>query len=315
MNIHFGGGRESMKKSTVLLGFSGLLLLSVCAYAQVEQLEGNWVLKSIDPADTDIGTISVDTKGTASFPQTIVHTIENASYNFNVDHRAKIELGENRQFTMASAGVATSQESRLYGVLSNIVATGVISSDTSAVAGIWIENQTYTKNVSTVEIDSASPVPFIMMREGYTPNFSFDFLKGSWQIEVNENSLILGWSGEVELGGEGTILGTVREKSQKANSPLAGLFTAKGSEFNFSYTTAVEVASLGEIAVTVEGSGTINAERTAITGTFTVTIEKTAAAGGGGISVVNGILPGDYKGTFKLHRDAASFADGWELYP
>jgi len=303
-----------MIQRKVLLVFSGLMLLSLSAIAQVEQLEGNWIAKFLDPTDTDIGAIGINTKGTASFSQTLIHTLENSEYRFTVPHVAKIELGENRQYTMASAGVATSSESRQYGVLSNIVATGVISSDTSAVVGIWMENQTYTKNISTLEIDSASPVPFVMMREGYTPNFSFNFLKGKWSIEVNDNSLVLGWSGEVELGGEGTILGTVREKSHIDNSPIAGLFTAQGSEFNFSFTTTIEVANIGEIAVTVEGNGTIDPERTAITGTFTVTVEKTAAAGGAGlIPNANAILPGLYKGTFKMQKNASS-AEGWELY-
>lgn len=303
-----------MIQSRVLLAFSGLMLLSLGAIAQVEQLEGNWVAKFLDPTDTDIGAISINTKGTASFSQTLIHTLENSEYHFTVPHVAKIELGENRQFTMASAGVATSSESRLYGVLSNIVASGVISSDTSAVVGIWMENQTYTKNISTLEIDSASPVPFVMMREGYTPKFSFDFLEGKWSIEINDNSLVLGWSGEVELGGEGTILGTIREKSHAANSPIAGLFTAQGSKFDFSFTTTIEVAHVGEIAVTAEGSGTIDPERTAITGTFTVTIEKTAAAGGAGLLPnANSILPGVYNGTFKMQKNASS-THGWELY-
>lgn len=305
-----------MKKSCFFVVLLGFLPLSISALAQVEQLEGKWVLKTIDPTDTDIGVISIDNKGIASFPQTLVHKIENVDYHFDIAHHAKIELGENREYSMVSAGAATATESRFYGVLSNIVATGIISSDTSAVAGIWMENQTYTKNVSTVEVVSASPVPFLMTREGYTPQFSFDFLKGTWDIEVNENSLVLGWTGEVELGAEGTILGTVREKSQKADSPLAGLFTAKGSEFDFSYTTTLEVTGLGEIAVTIEGSGTINADRTVISGTFTVTIERTAAAGGGIMPQgVQSILPGDYRGTFIMNRNAASQAEGWELYP
>lgn len=304
-----------MKKYKVLFALSGFMLFSVYGFAQVEQLEGNWVTKFLDPNDTDIGAVSINSKGTASFPQTLVHKIENTDYHFNVAHLAKIELGETRQFTMASAGVATSSESKLIGVLSNIVATGVISSDTSAVAGIWMENQTYTKNISTVEIDSASPVPFVMMREGYTPKFSFDFLKGKWQIEINENSLILGWTGEVELGGDGTILGTIREKSHIANSPIAGLFTATGSEFNFSYTTTIEVADLGEIAITIEGSGTINADRTEISGTFSVTIEKTTASGGGGLLPgENPIQPGNYQGIILFKRNSSQ-TKGWELYP
>ncbi len=288
------------------------------AHAQEDALKGTWTLQTKVPG-SEFSVLTFDAEGNVSFTESIVHSIGDTEYNFNTVHRGKAEFTETRQLLYIGAGAGVAAESKQMAVASEIVATGMGTEDNNLLIGIWKESQAYTQLISPVDTYSATPVAFIMTREGSTPALGGKLLEGEWQLDINDDSLIINWEGVIELGAEGTILGMLREEGRLADIPVAGLFTiVDPSEFEFSYSTTAEIKNVGVFTFTVSGSGQINEDRTEITGTFTISIERQdeneeeEPAGMRPQALVDR-EPLSYTGPFTLTKLQSSSAPSWEL--
>lgn len=291
------------------LGFMiGVCLIQQAAMAQSDLIAGDWVVQFLDDSFF-IHDFSIQNQGSTTFTESFQETIDGQALNFSVQTAGVSQFNATRQFVFAGAGAGVADESRNYRAVTTVAATGFGSQDSNLIAGVWIESQIVNMGISPVLVNEASPVPFVMKREGSIPVFTTDGLYGTWSLTMNDESLVIDWDGMLELTREGVFIGRLLSHISGGDIPLGGLFEVDGDTITFHYAASVELSTFGMVTVIVDGLGTINEDHTAIDGEFTVTVARDASD-----VTPQQVQMGVFNGAFSMEKQAQSNVSNWQLF-
>lgn len=277
------------------------LFFALSSNAQVESLEGRWVISAgVERAEYSV--LEIDSKGNATFTESYPYSIDDQEYIFDVNHTGKFTYSEDRQFAYAGVGLGEARESGgTVRVRLQVVAGGMGSADDNILVGVWANTEIYTTPEGQVEDDDG--LPLTLTREGYDPGSPGEEIAGTWEITLQGENI--DWTGQVTLNPDGTMLGSyIPEGSlSEVPIPLAGFFSySETNQFEFSYTTTAELPVVGETTFTLSGQGQGNDDNTQITGTWAFTVQVTE------------LNSRTFEGTFELDKIEDSDVPYWVLF-
>lgn len=311
-------GRIMVRLCPRVFGLIGCMLLApAIAYGQVDVLQGDWTLTTLVP-DGEYGVFTIDPTGSAGFPTTIRHSLEGQDFTFEAEHRGLAQLQEGFVFAYAGAGTASAVEANSYRVLSNVVATGVVSPASTVCAGVWLEKQTYTKSLRSLDVVDVTSA-FVLMRDDFVPpelpGYVAEDIEGEWEIVLGDDTLVLSWTGLVTLNIDGTLIGLLglSDIIEERAAPIAGLYVAsEDGVFEFEYATVVEIPVVGVKTVTIYATGQLSEDNTQITGTWTLTVESgDEAAAKTQVTQEQLVERRTYSGEFNMNRVRTSAVPFW----
>lgn len=285
-----------------------ITLIQQISFSQSSSINGDWVIQFFGDQFL-IHDFTIQNQGSTTFLESIQETVDGQDLHFTVQTAGVSQMNATGQFVFAGAGSGVAAESRNYRAVTTVAATGFGSKDHNLIAGIWLESQLVNLNTSPVVVNDASPVPFVLKRAGSTPTFSADGLNGTWTLTMNDELLVIDWSGMLELTREGVFVGHLQSSNPSGNIPLGGVFSVEGDTVSLQYSASVSIPAFGVVSVDVVGSGTVSEDKTSIDGDFTVTVMRDDS----GVSpqqVQNGV----FNGSFSMQKQAQSNVDRWKQF-
>lgn len=270
--------RKTLLLCLVLLCVTGF----ISASAQVEKLEGAWKLTTFVEG-SEFGAFVIAPDAIGSCTEIIQHNVNKKPYSFELLEKGKVQLNDASVFLYLGGGTASATEEKTVRVVSTIVASGVVAPASNMIAGIWAENQVYTDKLSNAEIHTATPAPFLMIRNGIAPQLPAILVKeiaGDWDFEMKGGTFGLTWDGMVTLNTSGAFIGYLVDSGivKGRQFPGGGFFSVStDGTFAFEFTTITTIPVAGEKAITIKGTGKIDSTNTKITGTITATVADVPA--------------------------------------
>lgn len=289
-----------MQFHTLMSLFIIVLFLVPVSWSQNSPLEGNWILTDGGVEGGEYSVFEVDNRGNTTFSASYPHVIDNQEYIFDVNHLGKMNVNENDQ--LVYAGLANGEAQGTDGdikVRLEVGATGIVSTDNNMIAGVWANSEQYTTPSGTIQDQNS--LPFILVRKGFDPGTPGEALAGTWEISIQGENL--GWTGQVTLNPDGTMIGEYADSGNVPSVPLSGFFAySEDKQFDFSYTTTTSLPVVGETTFTFSGEGEGNEDNTHIEGVWSFTVE------------VSGLASKTFNGTFELTKIEETPISNWQVF-
>ncbi|MEW6235102.1 MAG: laminin B domain-containing protein [Candidatus Omnitrophota bacterium] len=306
-----------MKRNWFCLTVLGIFVLGLpgITRAQTSNLAGNWKLTTF-VSGSEYGVMSIDASGVTQCTEAIVHELTGEDLHFDLIQQGRLQVGEEGSVIYAAGGIASASENSAYRVTVEAAGAGLVSPASNMIAGVWTENQVYTKLIVPLEVFSATPVPFLLIKEGSIPELPGLIVQeaaGNWNVTLNGSTLEIGWTGGVTLNTNGTLIGFLIDKRGPIDRtiPSVGFFTlSETGEFAFEFSATVDIPNLGGKTVTISGSGTIGEDRKTIQGTWTLTIAPATDGTSGKIRSTPFVLDiqadATYSGDFTMTKESVT---------
>ena len=276
-----------------------LLSFSTTVQGQVSYLQGKWIITT-DVSGAEFSSAEIDSQGNAVFTQTLTAEMENKTYIFDIQHTGKVTYSTSRDFVYTGTGSGTARDTNgTVKVQIQVVATGMGDNTNNMVMGLWTDKEQYITPQGT--LNDEEECTFTMVKEGYDPGTPGQAVAGIWQITLTGENI--SWTGQVTMNPNGTLAGEYSSSTGMPPVPLAGFYTydPNTKAITFNYTTMATLPVIGELQVTVSGTGKANPDLTQIAGTWSITV------------VVKG-RSYNFKGTYEMKKLPNTPIQDWSLF-
>ena len=276
-----------------------LLVFTVSAQGQVSLLQGKWTI-STDVSGAEFSPAVIDSQGNATFSQTLTAEMGDKTYIFDVQHSGKVTYSTSRDFVYTGTGSGTARDTNgTVKVQIQVTATGMGDNTNNIIMGLWTDKEQYTTPQGT--LNDEEDCTFTMVKEGYDPGTPGDAVAGVWQITLTGENI--SWTGQVTMNPNGTLAGEYTTTTGMPPIPLAGFYTydPNSKAVTFNYTTMATLPVLGEMQVTVSGTGKANSDLTQISGTWSIAVTVKARSY-------------NFKGTYEMKKLANTAINDWSLF-